>query len=76
MYTTYQVNMDVKQTEKGLAIDTITMGVQFFNGDNRVSGQVILKGDEDGIDFATPLETISQKAIEKAKYLVANSEKE
>lgn len=74
MYSTYQVNTTVKQTDKGIAIDKMVMGVQFYDGDNRVSGQVVLDGDADGITLTTSFDEISKKAIEKAKSFIASSQ--
>ena len=74
MYSTFQVNTTVKQTDKGMTIDKMVVGVQFYDGDNRVSGQVVLDGDTDGITFTTPFDEISKKAIEKAKSFIASSE--
>lgn len=74
MYSTFQVNTTVKQTDKGMAIDKMVMGVQFYNGDNRVSGQVVLDGDADSITLETSFDEISKKAIEKAKSFIASSE--
>lgn len=74
MYSTFQVNTTVKQTDKGMTIDKMVMGVQFYDGDNRVSGQVVLDGDADGITLTTSFDEISKKAIEKAKSFIASSE--
>lgn len=74
MYSTFQVNTTIKQTDKGMTIDKMVMGVQFYDGDNRVSGQVVLDGDADGITLETSFDEISKKAIEKAKSFIASSQ--
>lgn len=73
MYSTYQVNTTVKETTNGMVLDEIVMGVQFYDGDNRVSGQVVLTAENDNITFLTSFDEISKKAIEKAKSFIADS---
>ena len=74
MYSTFQVNTTVKQTDKGMTIDKMVMGVQFYDGDNRVSGQVVLTSTDDNISFTTTQDEIRDLAIAKAKKLIASSE--
>lgn len=69
--TTSVTNTTLKNSDKGLSIDTIDMVVNFIDPDNYFGGQIRLTADEEGISFQTTTEELQDLAVAKAKRLIA-----
>lgn len=72
--TTSVTNTTLKNSDKGLSIDTIDMVVNFIDPDNYFGGQIRLTADDEGISFQTTTEELQDLAIAKAKRLIAEAQ--
>lgn len=74
--TTKTTNNELGDGKDGLELKSVTVVVNFQEVDNYFGGQVKLTKEDDGISLQSTTDEISEKAIVKAKDLIANSKNE
>lgn len=71
--TTSIANTDLKNGDNGLELKSVTVVVNFNDGDDYFGGQVVLTASDDGISLKSTTDEMKEKAIAKAKKRISES---